>query len=169
MTEAPPKILVIDDDPYIVEVVSMSLKHIGGYEVVSTQNGADGIDLCMSEHPIAVIVDVGMPQLDGYQVVRALRGDPDTADLPIIILTARVLDRDEAIGTLSGADFYLRKPLNPWQLVQAITNAIGISQGERQRRTLHLLDYQDEDGDTPTTPQLGGTPASPPTNEGGQG
>ncbi len=165
MTEVPPKILVIDDDPYIVEVVSMSLKHIGGYEVITAQNGVAGIELCMETRPIAVVVDVGMPQLDGYQVVRALRGDPETADLPIIMLTARVQERDETIGTLSGADFYLRKPLNPWQLVQAITNAISISQAERRNRTLSLVAGDD---DSPTTPQPRVTlpPASVAEEEG---
>ncbi|MBA3825689.1 MAG: response regulator [Ktedonobacterales bacterium] len=168
MTEAPPKILVIDDDPYIVDVVSMSLKHIGGYEVITAQNGADGIDLCMREQPIAVVVDVGMPQLDGYQVVRALRGDPETADLPIIMLTARVQERDETIGTLSGADFYLKKPLNPWQLVQAITNAISISHADRRRRTLHMVDFVEDDSPTSPQPRVPPTPANLP-DEGGKG
>ena len=140
MVDAPPKIVVIDDDPYIVDVVSMSLKHIGGYEVISAQNGVEGIALCMQERPSAVVVDVGMPHIDGYQVVRALRGDPATADLPIIMLTARVHERDEAIGSLSGADFYLRKPLNPWQLVQAITNAISITEQERRKRILAMAE-----------------------------
>jgi two-component system, OmpR family, alkaline phosphatase synthesis response regulator PhoP len=138
MSEAPPKIVVIDDDPFIVEVVSMSLMHIGGFEVLSAQSGEVGIELCVQEQPIAVVVDVGMPQLDGYQVVRALRGDPKTADMPIIMLTARVEEIDQTIASLSGADFYLRKPLNPWQLVQAITNAINISQNERNKRTLFM-------------------------------
>jgi two-component system, OmpR family, alkaline phosphatase synthesis response regulator PhoP len=161
MGAPPPKIVVIDDDPYIVEVVSMSLKHIGGYAVVSAQNGGDGIELCMQERPIAVVVDVGMPQIDGYQVVRALRGDPDTAELPIIMLTARVTDRDETIGVLSGTDFYLHKPLNPWQLVQAITHAITISQAERAKRTLELANL-DQPIDAvpppppPETPHEGG-------------
>jgi len=137
-------VLVVDDDPRMLSVISKSLHIIGKFHVELATDGVQGLERFFEVHPDCVVIDVKMPEMDGYQLVRALRGDPDSLATPMIILTAMAQQRDKFIGMASGADRYLLKPVKPVDLVEAVRAAIAMSSEERERmvqqRALELED-----------------------------
>jgi DNA-binding response OmpR family regulator len=136
------RVLIIDDNRDLLDLITQSLTLLGDYTVVTADNGADGLALAVEMRPDCAVIDVKMPGLDGYQLVRALRGDPDTAGMPLIILTALTQEHYRFAGLLVGADQYLTKPVTPSTLVQAIQEAIRLSEAERTRRLKALLDEE---------------------------
>lgn len=114
-------VLVVDDEEDIVQLISYNLKK-EGYNVLSAFDGVHAIELARQHQPDAVILDVMMPELNGFEVCRALRQDPATSALPIIFLTARALESDEIAGLELGADDYIQKPVSPRLLVARVRN-----------------------------------------------
>ncbi len=138
------KVLVIDDNPTIVELIKYAVNLQGTYQVSVAYDGIQGLESIYTERPDCVIVDVKMPRLDGYQLVRCLRGDARTADIPLIILSALTRAEDQMTGMLSGVDEYLTKPFRPSALNQAIERVIRLTPAERQHRMDSLLQNQAE-------------------------
>lgn len=103
-----PRILVIDDDETLNEVLALNLRP-KGYEVVSATSGRDGLKLAYETHPDLVILDVMMPELDGFETCRRLR---EMSDVPVLFLTAKGLEQDLIKGFEVGADDYVRKPFS---------------------------------------------------------
>ncbi len=118
-----PRILVIDDDLDLLQMMRLMLQR-GGHEVAVTADSADGIAKAKQLRPDMAIVDVMMPGMNGYQVVRRLREDPITADMAILILTARVqsIDRDAAMS--AQADDYMAKPVAPTELLNKVSELL---------------------------------------------
>lgn len=112
MSNQPARILVADDDPEIRFLLETTLA-ADGYEILIAADGVEAIRVATQEHPSLVILDITMPEADGYEVMRALRAHEHTRHIPIIMLTAH---RDEELAARSfeqGADDYLTKPLSP--------------------------------------------------------
>ncbi|HOA55099.1 MAG TPA: response regulator [Clostridiales bacterium] len=117
------KILVIDDTELMVKLTTDVLtKH--GYEVVSANNGVDGIKMVASEKPDLVLLDVVMPGIDGFEVCKLLRKDESNNLIPIIMLTAQGNEEDKLAGLELGADDYITKPFNPRELVSRVRNTL---------------------------------------------
>ncbi len=138
------KVLVIDDNPTIVELIKYAVNLQGAYQVVVAYDGVQGLERVFIERPDCVIIDVKMPKMDGYQLVRCLRGDARTADIPLIILSAMTREEDQMTGLLSGADEYLTKPFKPTALNAAIERVLRLTPADRQRRTDSLVQTQSE-------------------------
>lgn len=128
------KVLVIDDNPTIVELIKYAINLQGNYQVSVAYDGIQGLERIYAEPPDCVIIDVKMPRLDGYQLVRCLRGDTRTVNIPLIILSALTRAEDKMTGMLSGVDEYLTKPFKPNALNAAIERVIRLTPAERQQR-----------------------------------
>jgi two-component system alkaline phosphatase synthesis response regulator PhoP len=117
-------ILVVDDEPHIVEIVRDYLKQ-AGYRVVTAGDGQTALTLARHERPDLVVLDLMLPGgLDGLDVCRSLRQDPGLAEVPIIMLTARVEETDRLIGLELGADDYVTKPFSPREVVARVRIAL---------------------------------------------
>src|SRR5260370_19347179 len=118
------KVLIVDDNHNVLSIIPDAVRELGDFQVVTAADGAEGLAAFYAEHPDCVVIDVKMPGLDGYQLVRAIRGDPETAGTPLVILTALVQDSNRFTGMAAGVDCYLTKPVKPQDLVAAIQQPI---------------------------------------------
>jgi DNA-binding response OmpR family regulator len=135
-------LLIVDDDRDLLPSLEAMLETLTDFTVVTAQNGAIGLERFYEVRPQCVIIDVKMPELDGYQLVRALRGDPETAATPLIILTAMAQDQNRLAGLVSGVDQYLIKPVTPRDLIAAIQMSLQTTHDER---LLHLRQLVEAD------------------------
>lgn len=121
-----PIVLVVDDEDYILRILSFALR-AEGWQVLTASNGDETLKQVEREKPDLVVLDLMMPVIDGYQVLKRLRADPVTRDLPIIVLSAkgREFDRDAALEL--GADDYFTKPFSPQRLVERIQGLLATS------------------------------------------
>ena len=138
------KVLVIDDNPTIVELIKYAVNLQGRYDVVVAYDGMEGLERIYLEQPDCVIIDVKMPRMDGYQLARCLRGDPRTLNVPLIILSAMTREQDQMTGYLSGVDEYITKPFKPSALNAAIERVLLLTPADRQRRIEQLVQAQSE-------------------------
>ncbi|MGH2661745.1 MAG: GGDEF domain-containing response regulator [Actinomycetota bacterium] len=116
-------VLVVDDDPDIARFIEVNLR-THGFEVHVASDGVEALERADEIRPDLVLVDVMMPRMDGFQVVDRLRGDPRTANISIIMLTAKALTSDKVLGITSGADDYVVKPFDPVELVARVKGTL---------------------------------------------
>jgi DNA-binding response OmpR family regulator len=117
------KILIIDDDASLLQMVSIILKR-AGHEAIVSMEPKEGYDLALSQSPDLAIIDVMMPQVNGYQVCAALRKTEATKDLPILILTALTESEHRGRAEDAGADGFVTKPITSTELVKAINEVL---------------------------------------------
>jgi DNA-binding response OmpR family regulator len=110
-----PLVLVADDDADILTLVAFRLER-AGCEVITARRGDEALQLAIEQTPDLAVLDVMMPGLDGYGVTRELRRTEETAEMPVILLTARTEDADVARGMAAGADDYVKKPFDAQDL-----------------------------------------------------
>ncbi|MBA3678151.1 MAG: response regulator [Sphingosinicella sp.] len=116
-------ILVCDDDPLLVDLLEYRLSS-RGYGVAVTRDGGEGLAWLKENRPDAIILDAMMPVIDGYEVLRHIRENPETADIPVIMLTARKQERD-IVGALElGANDYMVKPFIPEELAARLSRLL---------------------------------------------
>lgn len=110
-----PTVLVCDDERHIVRLIQVNLERMG-YNVVTAYDGREALEKLKTSNPILVMLDVMMPYVDGYEVLRSIRKNPETATLPVVMLTVKAQEGDDTEGYEHGADMYLTKPFNPQDL-----------------------------------------------------
>ncbi|HEY0075878.1 MAG TPA: response regulator [Abditibacteriaceae bacterium] len=110
------KILAVDDEKHIVRLVQINLQK-EGYEVATASTGKEALEVAGTFGPDLIVMDVMMPEMDGFEALKKLKENPDTREIPIIMLTAKAQDADVFRGWQSGADLYLTKPFNPAELL----------------------------------------------------
>jgi len=126
------KILVVDDEIYIVHILDFSLG-MEGYEVLTALDGEQALEKARAEHPDLVVLDIMMPKLDGYETCKMLKADPNTKDIPVILLSAKGRNVDQKVGFEVGADDYITKPFSPRKLVERINTILGQSSHHRMQ------------------------------------
>jgi len=140
------RILVVDDDKQIVRLVKAYLEQ-SGFQVFTAYDGSIALHVIRRERPDLVVLDLMLPDQDGWDITRTIRADPNLADTPIIMLTARIEDADKIVGLELGADDYITKPFNPREVVARVRavlrRAIG---GPAQPRVLQLGGLGSEHG-----------------------
>jgi two-component system alkaline phosphatase synthesis response regulator PhoP len=118
------KILVVDDDPDLVESVTTILES-RNHDIIQAYGGIEGLEKAKAEKPDAIILDVMMPDKDGYEVCKELKGDPEYSDIPILLLTAVVSQIPNStytsrMGMETEADDYIDKPVEPGELAKLV-------------------------------------------------
>lgn len=113
------KVLVIDDEENIVELIKFNLES-NGYEVITAYDGKEGLNKAMNESPDMILLDLMLPEMDGIEVCKNLKKKSETENIPIIMLTAKSEETDKIIGLEIGADDYMTKPFSVRELVARV-------------------------------------------------
>src|SRR5437879_1093403 len=103
------RILVVDDEIYIVHILDFSLG-MEGYEVITALDGEQALEKLKTDKPDLIVLDIMMPKLDGYEVCKAIKSNPETRHIPVILLSAKGRNVDQKLGFDVGADDYITKP-----------------------------------------------------------
>jgi CheY-like chemotaxis protein len=110
------RILVIDDEPSIREIVHLCLSEMGGYDVIEAESGSEGLSRAVNEHPDAIVLDLCMPQMDGMEVLRQLQACQATQQIPVILLSAIASLVNPYFMATQGVVTTISKPFNPLTL-----------------------------------------------------
>ncbi|MFN3602914.1 MAG: response regulator [Dietzia sp.] len=123
-----PLALVVDDDPDIRLITELALARVAGWEVITADRARAGIELARTHHPSVVLMDLMMPEMDGIEATRLLHADPLTADIPVVLVTAKSAVRGDE-PPWAGVDFagVIPKPFNPRTLAQEVSEMVGWS------------------------------------------
>lgn len=129
------KLLIVDDEADTLRLVSLMLER-QGYEVMTAENGVTALEKVEEQIPDLILLDVMMPEMDGFEVARRLRAEPETEAIPIIMFTAKTQVEDKITGLESGADVYLTKPTQPRELFAQVKAVLARS---KKARTTEVL------------------------------
>jgi pilus assembly protein CpaE len=147
------RILIVDDDRDSLKLIGLMLQR-RGYQITVAQNGAQSLAKAESDKPDLIILDVMMPDIDGYEVCRRLRMNSQTAHIPIIMFTAKTQVTDKVAGFQAGADDYLTKPVHPAELASRVESVLLRSARVRESAQVmptHVIGFLGSKGGTGTT------------------
>ena len=126
MPDAKRSILIVDDEEDVLELLQLVFES-NGFVVRTAQSGKAAVTSAYEQPPDVIILDVMMPEMDGWQVLKTLKNDERTQQVPVVMLSARAERRDKMIGLQEGAEGYLSKPFSPAEVVREIQALLGTS------------------------------------------
>lgn len=124
----PAKILLADDEPELRLLLSVTLG-LEHYEILEASTGTDALAMAQQQHPDLVLLDVRMPDLNGLEVCRRIKGDAALQHIPVVMISVLAMPSDRESARAAGADCYITKPFSPLQLVEVVQALIGRSEG----------------------------------------
>lgn len=119
-----PLILIVDNDAKSIKLAK-DLLEFSGFTTLLAADGAEGVRLARDRHPTLIVMDMHLPIMDGVQATRILKTDPDTARIPILVVTASVMPRDRSQITAAGCDAFLSKPINIKEFLHIAATLVG--------------------------------------------
>jgi two-component system alkaline phosphatase synthesis response regulator PhoP len=132
------RILAVDDEKHILRLVQINLEK-AGYDVITASNGREAVEAVQEHHPDLIVMDVMMPEMDGFEALQILKNDEATSSIPVVMLTAKAQDADVFQGWQSGADLYLTKPFNPMELLTFVKRILDAqSETEKSDKTYEI-------------------------------
>lgn len=118
------RILIVEDDEASQYVFGAALRHFG-FEVMEAWQPEDAVRLMREQPPDLVLMDVGLPRTDGFELTRQFKRDPATSRIPVVMVTVHVFEGDRRMAEEAGCDLFLAKPIEPRQLVEAVQQVLG--------------------------------------------
>jgi CheY-like chemotaxis protein len=128
MTSIPKTVLIVEDEEDAAELFAEMMR-VSGFRVLKTSNSAPAIAMMASEKPDVIILDIMMPEISGLDILRQMRRDPDLANIPVVVVSAKSMPADIKNGMEAGASTYLTKPVGFLELKEAVERAVGSPSG----------------------------------------
>jgi len=126
------RIVCVEDEPEMIDLIQLILNR-KGFEVIGARGGAEGLNTIRSEKPDLVLLDLMMPEMDGWQVYQQLKADEETADIPVIVVTAKAQNIDKVLGLhIAKVDDYISKPFSLQELVDRVEKVLSKQQKARR-------------------------------------
>ena len=125
-------VLIVEDSPSVRRLIEVSVRPLG-VKIIAAEDGLSGLAMARSDVPDVILLDIGLPGIDGWEVLRELRSDPTTADISVIIVTAHAQPEVAAAAERRGADGFITKPFRPGHLREEILSYLG--RGAERRET----------------------------------
>jgi len=126
--EAKKHLVYVEDEPEMIDLVRLILAR-KGYEILGANGGREGLDLIRREHPDLVLLDLMMPDMDGWDVYQQMKADETTHDIPVIVVTAKAQSIDKVLGLhIARVEDYISKPFSPQELVDSVEKVLSRSE-----------------------------------------
>jgi two-component system phosphate regulon response regulator PhoB len=124
------KVLIVEDEPDVVDLLTLQLRKAGGFSVLTADDGVEGLKKARAESPALIVLDLMLPRMPGLEVCKLLKTDALTSHIPIIMLTAKAEEVDRIVGLEFGADDYVTKPFSPREMLLRIKAILRRGQGK---------------------------------------
>lgn len=144
-TDKPTRILIAEDHPANAELLKECLTS-AGYQVTHAVNGEEAVRLALAEPPELILLDVAMPRMDGFEACRRLRANASTGNIPIVFVTALDSDSDKEQGIQAGADDFLNKPINIFEVLTRVKSLLRVRHlsSDLERALAYIRDLETE-------------------------